>query len=355
MSLRDRLEALIAAEGPMTTADYMTLCLHHPEYGYYATRPRLGGEGGDFITAPMVSQMFGEMIGLWMVVVWRAMGRPASFRLVEVGPGEGVLMEDLLRAARLDPGFLVAADLWLVEPSPVLAARQKARLGDDAPAARWVETLDEVPRGAPLILVANEVLDCLPARQFVQLEGGWAERRVGVKPDGQLYFGLSPAPAGFAPPPGLEGAPGDLIELSPAQEAFGHAIGARVAADGGAALLIDYGRAAPEPGDTLQAIRDHKREDPLASPGEADLTVHADFPAVAAAAQIAGAVASEVLPQGELLRRLGIEARAEVLAAGQPERIAREIHRLTAPDQMGELFKALAIHTPGLAVPGFES
>jgi SAM-dependent MidA family methyltransferase len=304
----------------------------------------------------MVSQMFGEMIGLWMVVVWRAMGRPAPFRLVEVGPGEGVLMEDLLRAARLDPAFLVAADLWLVEPSPVLAARQKARLGDGAPTPQWAQTLDEVPRGAPMMLVANEVLDCLPARQFVRLEGGWAERRVGAKPDGQLYFGLSPAPAGFAPPPRLEDAsPGDLIELSPAQEGFGQAVGARVAADGGAALLIDYGRAAPEPGDTLQAIREHRREDPLASPGGADLTVHADFPAVAVAAQAAGAVASEILTQGEFLRRLGIEARAEVLAAGQPERIAREVHRLIAPDQMGELFKALAIHAPGLAVPGFES
>jgi SAM-dependent MidA family methyltransferase len=356
MSLRDRLEALIAANGPISTADYMTLCLHHPEFGYYATRPRLGGEGGDFITAPMASQMFGELIGLWAVAVWRSLGRPAPFRLVEIGPGEGVLMEDLLRAARLSPDFLAAADLWLVEPSPVLAARQQARLRDAEPAPRWASGLDDVPDGAPTIVIANEVLDCLPARQFVRLDHGWAERRVGVDLDGHLYFGLSPAPAGFAPPKGLEASPpGTLVELSPAQEGLGRVLGERVAADGGAALLIDYGRAAPEPGDTLQAIREHRREGPLDNPGEADLTVHADFPAVAAAARLAGAEASEILPQGELLCRLGIEARAATLAQAQPDRIARELHRLVAPDQMGELFKALAIHAPGLAIPGFES
>ena len=353
MSLKARLETLIAAAGPMSTADYMTLCLHDPEHGYYATRPRLGGEGGDFITAPMASQMFGELIGLWAVETWHSLGRPSPFRLVEIGPGEGVLMEDALRAARLAPDFIAAADLWLVEPSPPLAERQRARLGDDA---RWAKSLDEVPGGAPLILVANEVLDCLPVRQFVRLDHGWAERRVGVDFDDRLYFGLSPAPAGFAPPKGLEGAAsGVLVEISPAQEGLGQAIGERVVTDGGAALLIDYGRDAPEPGDTLQAIRGHVREGPLDNPGEADLTVHADFPSVAQAARLAGAAASEILPQGELLRRLGIEARAATLARSHPDRIARELHRLTAPDQMGELFKALAIHTPGLHIPGFQS
>ena len=356
MSLTTRLEALIAADGPMSTADYMSLCLHHPDYGYYATRPRLGGGGGDFITAPMASQMFGELIGLWAVETWERLGRPAPFRLVEVGPGEGVLMEDLLRAARLAPDFGAAADLWLVEPSAPLTERQRARLADATPRPEWAAGLEDVPGGAPMILIANEVLDCLPARQFVRLEGGWAERRIGVGAGGGLYFGLAPAPAGFAPPPGLEAAPpGALVEISPAQEAFGHAIGARIATDSGAALLIDYGRAVTEPGDTLQAIRAHVREDPLKHPGEADLTVHADFPAVATSARLAGAAASEILTQGDLLRRLGIEARAATLAKANPDRVGRELHRLTAPDQMGVLFKALAIHSPGLNVPGFES
>jgi len=350
MSLKARLEALIAAGGPITTAEYMDLCLHHPEHGYYATRPRLGGEGGDFITAPMASQMFGELIGLWAVETWDRLGRPSPFRLVEVGPGEGVLMEDALRAARLLPEFLDAADLWLVEPSRPLAARQRERLGD---APKWATNLADVPAGAPMILIANEVLDCLPVRQFVRLQDGWSERRVGVDPSGSLYFGLAPAPAGFTSP--LDVAPGALVEISPAQEAFGHALGARIAQDGGAALLIDYGRAAPEAGDTLQAIRGHVREGPLDNPGEADLTVHADFPAVAGAARSAGASVSGIVGQGELLRRLGIEARAAALSRGAPERVARELHRLTAPEQMGELFKALAIHSPGLQVPGFES
>ncbi|MEO6339337.1 MAG: SAM-dependent methyltransferase [Caulobacteraceae bacterium] len=358
MSLKARLEALIALNGPMSTADYMELCLHHPDFGYYATRPRLGGAGGDFITAPLVSQMFGELIGLWAVETWDRLGRPAPFRLVEVGPGDGTLMQDALRAARLVPEFIAAADLWLVEPSPPLAACQRDRLEGAAPTPKWAASLDAVPGGAPLILVANEVLDCLPARQFVRLDDGWAERRVGVDAGSRLYFGLAPVPAGFAPPAGLEASAGALVEISTAQEGFAHALGAQVVADGGAALLIDYGRSAPEAGDTLQAIRDHVREGPLDHPGEADLTVHADFPAVAAAARAAGAEVTPTITQGELLTRLGVEARAASLSRARPdraERIAREVHRLTADDQMGQLFKAVAIHSPGLSVPGFDA
>lgn len=354
MSLRGRLEALIAADGPITIADYMSACLHDPQFGYYATRPRLGAEG-DFITAPLISQMFGELIGVWAVEVWTRLGRPDPFRLIEVGPGDGALMSDLLRAARPAPEFLAAADLWLLEPSGPLRTFQAERLSGAG--ARWADRLEQVPGDAPVILVANEVLDCLPARQFVRTAAGWAERRVGLR-DGALAFGLSPAPPGFAPPTGLEHAPaGVVVEVSEAQQAFGRGLGERIGRDGGCALLIDYGRDRPEPGDTLQALHKHSKVDPLEAPGEADLTVHADFPAVAAAARETGAAVSAPATQQAFLRRLGVDHRAAALARARPDRadlIARQHARLTGPDQMGTLFKALTIHTPALRVPGFE-
>jgi SAM-dependent MidA family methyltransferase len=356
MSLRARLEAHIAAAGPMTAADYMDACLHDPDHGYYAVRPALGA-GGDFVTAPLVSQMFGELLGLWAVELWRAMGSPAPVRLVEMGPGDGTLMADMTRAAaRAAPAFPAAAEVWLVETSPPLRAVQAARL--EALGPRWAASLDEVPAGAPLILVANELLDCLPARQFVRTAEGWAERRVGLDADGALAFGLSPAPGGFSPPPGLEDAAlGALVEVSPAQERLGAAVGARIGRDGGAALFVDYGRDTPGPGDTLQALRRHRKEGPLDNPGEADLTVHADFPAVAAAARATGVEVTAIRGQGAFLQALGIRARAEALAAARPDKaelVARQLARLVDPDQMGTLFKAVAFHSPGLPAPGFE-
>lgn len=333
----------------MTVEAFMRLCLHDPEFGYYATRPALGAEG-DFITAPLVSQMFGELIGLWAVDVWTRLGQPAPFRLVEMGPGDGTLMADLMRAARVIPTFRAAAELWLVETSEPLRAVQRDRLAVHGP--RWAGSLAEIPAGTPMILIANELLDCLPARQFVRTEDGWAERRVGLDAAGELAFGLSPAPNGFAPPPGLETVePGALIEVSPAQEALGAEVGARVAADGGAALFIDYGRGQPEPGDTLQALHRHRKVDVLATAGEADLTVHADFPAFAAAARAAGAETSDILTQGEFLRALGIELRAGALMKARPDQaqtIARQLHRLIDPAEMGTLFKAVLTQGSGL-------
>jgi SAM-dependent MidA family methyltransferase len=355
MSLKARLARLIAEDGPITVETFMQLCLHDPDFGYYATRPRLG-EAGDFITAPSVSQMFGELIGLWAVDVWDKLGRPAPFRLIEMGPGDGTLMSDALRAARVVPDFLAVADLWLVETSEPLKRLQRARLGDGA---RWAGSLDEIASGAPIILIANELLDCLSARQFVRTEEGWAERRIGLGEDGALIFGLSPAPADFAPPLGLDAVPeGSLIEVSPAQMALGAQIGARVARDGGAALMIDYGRDNPGVGDTLQALKSHQKVSPLDAPGEADLTVHADFPAVAASARAAGAATCFIAGQGDFLRALGIELRAQTLMASTPAhaaRTARQLHRLTAPEEMGTLFKCLCIHTPGLQTAGFDT
>jgi SAM-dependent MidA family methyltransferase len=349
MTLERRLEALIAADGPMTVADYMAACLHHPEFGYYAARPRLGAEG-DFVTAPLVSQMFGELIGLWAAETWMRMGSPASFRLVEMGPGDGTLMSDVLRAGRAVPGFLDAADLWLVETSGPLRAAQRARLGE----VQWAETLAGVPGGAPLILIANELLDCLPARQFVRLEHGWAERRVGLGPAGGLAFGLAPPPNGFMP---SDAPPGSLLEWSEATAVLGAEVGRRIALDGGAALFIDYGRSEPGYGDTLQALIAHRKVSPLERPGEADLTVHADFPSFALAARKAGAEATPILEQGDFLRRLGIAERAAALAAARPDKadvIGRQLARLVEPDQMGSLFKVVAIVAEGLTVPGLE-
>ncbi|HLZ74127.1 class I SAM-dependent methyltransferase [Phenylobacterium sp.] len=349
MSLRDRLSALIAAGGPISVAQYMTACLHDPDFGYYAMRPAIG-ETGDFITAPMVSQMFGELIGVWAAASWELMGRPAELRLIELGPGDGTLMGDILKTVRHAEGFLEAADVWLVETSPPLRALQADGLGERV---RWAASLAEVPGGAPTILIANELLDCLPARQFVRTAIGWSEQVVGLDADGELAFGLTSTPAGALLP---DAQPGQVFEQSAPQAALGAQLGARIAADGGAALLIDYGRAEPGFGDTLQALRRHEKVDPLDRPGEADLTVHADFPAVMAAARAEG-VDAAILTQADFLARMGIGARAEALVRASPGRtgrIGRQLTRLIAADEMGELFKVCAIHSPGWTPPAFE-
>jgi SAM-dependent MidA family methyltransferase len=349
MSLRDRLQTLIARTGPISVAQYMTGCLYDPDFGYYATRPALGPEG-DFITAPLVSQMFGELIGVWAVAAWELMGRPKRLRLVEMGPGDGTLMSDLLRAVRVAPDFLAAADIWLVEVSGPLKAAQAERLGGGV---RWAARLEDVPGGAPLLLIANELLDCLPARQFVRTAAGWAEQVVGLDERGELAFGLAATPVADLLPDAPEGA---VFEQSAAQAALGVALGRRLAADGGAALLVDYGRSAHGFGDTLQALRRHEKVDPLACPGEADLTVHADFPEVMASARAEGAEAA-ILSQAMFLANMGIGARTEALLRARPDRSAtlgRQLHRLVGGDEMGELFKACCIHSPGWTPPAFE-
>jgi NADH dehydrogenase [ubiquinone] 1 alpha subcomplex assembly factor 7 len=354
MSLEQRLKAQIATDGPLTVAQYMTACLHDPQDGYYATRPALG-QDGDFLTAPLVSQMFGELLGLWAVEVWMQLGQPAKFLLVEAGPGDGTLMSDALRAARLAPAFLQAAHLHLIETSPPLIEAQRRRLSDGPLQPVWIGGLAALPAGAPVILLANELLDCLPPRQFVRTMRGWGERMVGLDAQGELAFGLASRPLDRVLP---DAEPGEVLELSAAQEAFGAELGAILAREGGVALLIDYGRDAPGTGDTLQALKGHRMLPVLDSPGHADLTVHADFPAVAAAARGAGAAAGPILTQGEFLTRLGIGQRAAALMRARPDRadtVQRQLARLIGPDQMGTLFKALALHAPaGPVPPGFE-
>jgi NADH dehydrogenase [ubiquinone] 1 alpha subcomplex assembly factor 7 len=354
VTLLDHLKGLIAREGPLSIARYMEICLHDPQHGYYAARPRLG-EGGDFITAPLVSQMFGELLGLWAAEIWTRLGRPAQVRLVELGPGHGVMMSDALRGARLVPGFLEACEVWLVETSAPLRQRQAETLAASTN-LHWTACLADVPAGAPMVILANEFLDCLPIRQGVRTPSGWRERRVALGADGRLTF--TPAEP-IAAPPGLADEPvGSTVEWSDALRDLGSAVGALMARAGGAALFIDYGRDRPGPGDTLQALRGHRKEPPLASPGHADLTAHVDFPSFLAAAGRAGAAVGPILNQGAFLSSLGIEARAAVLATSRPGRAAtieRQLERLISPDQMGDLFKVALVCQPGLTAPGFEA
>lgn len=351
MSLAERIAARIRSAGPVSVAEFMHLCLHDPRDGYYAVRPAIRADG-DFITAPQVSQMFGELIGLWMVETWRQMGRPDPVRLVELGPGDGTLMEDLLRAARVDAGFGAAASVHLVEPSAPLRALQSKRLGA---AVQHLDRLADLPPGAPVLAVANEVLDCLPTRQWERRDGAWLERRIGLEGD-KLVFGLSPAPGLTAAP--RDAPDGAVFEQSPAQEALGSELGALIAREGGAALLIDYGRAVPGLGDTLQAVSRHRRTAPLERPGEVDLTVHADFPSVLAAARREGVETAGPATQGDFLRAMGLQDRAAALARARPDqaaRIGRQVERLSGDGQMGDLFLAAALHSPGLRPPGLGS
>jgi len=342
-SLDGRLKRMIAQDGPLSQAEYMAICLHDPKDGYYATRPGLGATG-DFITAPEISQMFGELIGLWALQVWRALGGPSRVVLAELGPGSGALASDLMRAARLDPDFLQAVELWLVEASPVLRQRQSQRLSAHGPS--FAAGIEGLPTDAPLIVVGNEFLDCFGARAFVRKGGAWAERRIGLCEDGRLAFGLAPPPSGFEGP---DDAPeGAVFEISPAQTAIAATIGQRLAAQGGAGLFIDYGRAAPDFGDTFQALRGHRRVDPLETPGEADLTVHVDFPGVAEAMRAAGVEVAPLVTQGDWLAALGLHQRAEALARARPDladTLRRQVARLTDKGEMGDLFKVLAAYS----------
>lgn len=348
MSLGDLIRRRIALGGPMPVAEYMALCLGHPEHGYYMTRDPLGA-AGDFVTAPEVSQMFGELLGLALARAWTALGAPAPFCLAEAGPGRGTLMVDILRATARVPGFRAGLRLHLVETSPALRAVQAERLAAAGPV--WVESLDSLP-SLPLLLVANEFLDALPVRQFVATPRGWRERVVGLQ-DGALAFGLAAGPApDFGPAP-----PGTVREWSPLREAAAAAIGRHLATHGGFALLVDYGDWEGT-GDTLQALKAHAFADPLAEPGATDLTTHVVFADIARAAQAAGAQVLGFAAQGTVLGRLGIAARAAALSESSPDRagvIARQLTRLTDPSEMGRLFKFLALGSPSLAqAPGFQ-
>ena len=350
--LAERLARRIAATGPIPLADYMAECLLDPLNGYYATRDPLGS-AGDFITAPEISQMFGECLGLALAQAWLDQGAPAPVVLAELGPGRGTLMADVLRAARAVPAFRAALSVHLVEASPVLRARQRAALsGVDV---TWHDGVDTLPPG-PLFLLANEFFDALPIRQFVRDGDGWRERMVGLAAADTLTLGLSPpAPVAALGHRLADTAPGDIVEICPQAAPIMAVIGGRIAAHGGAALIVDYGGWRSR-GDTFQAMRGHAFADPLAEPGLADLTAPVDFEALAQAA--APALAAPLATQGAFLERLGITARAQRLARGMRDP-ALQAHiaahrRLTHPDEMGTVFKVLGLHPAGHpAPPGF--
>jgi len=339
----------IAATGPITLADYMAECLLHPEHGYYTTRDPLG-RAGDFTTAPEISQMFGELIGLMLAQSWQDQGAPAPFVLAEPGPGRGTLMADIWRATRGVPGFHAAARLHLVEASPTLRGAQRRALGGVA--VSWCDRVEDLPGDLPLWLIANEFFDALPIRQFRRDPAGWREVVVGLSGD-RLVAGLTvPAPLAALAHRLADTAPGEVVEICPAAAPVMAAIDRRIARHGGAAVIVDYGGWHSR-GDTFQAVAGHAPADPFAAPGTADLTAHVDFAALAAAAP--GLTRSELTPQGVLLDRLGIAARAARLAAGMDE-AARRIHaaayrRLTDPAEMGSLFQALALVAPGAPLP----
>lgn len=340
----------IAADGPMRLSDYMAECLLHPSHGYYATRDPFG-TAGDFTTAPEISQMFGELLGLCLAQCWLDQGAPAPFALAEIGPGRGTLMADMLRAIRAVPGMAAAARVHLVEASPRLRARQAGALAGHAP--EWHDRVEDLP-DLPLFLVANEFFDALPIRQFERRGAGWAERMVGLR-DGRLAPGLGPV----TPYPALahrlaDTREGEVVETCPAAEGIAAEIGRRVAARGGAALVVDYG-GWHSLGDTFQAVKGHAPADPFADPGEADLTAHVDFEPLARAFAASGAAVSALVPQGVFLERLGIAARAEALARGlSGAALAAHIaahRRLTHPGEMGQLFKVLSACPKGKAPP----
>ncbi len=353
------LAARIREKGPLTVADYMTAALIEPGAGYYMTGDPFGVEG-DFVTAPEVSQIFGELIGLWCAQCWQSMGSPKEINLVELGPGRGTLMADALRAASVLPAFRDAIAIHLVEASPSLMARQRETLSQHE--VRWHRDLSSLP-DAPMIVVANEFFDALPVRQFERIGHEWRERLVTLSP---LTTPNAPAftftcgamtdESLFLIPSDRHDAPdGTLLEVSPAMEAAAGDLAGRLARDGGIALIIDYGRATREAGWSLQALRQHKRHEPLVSPGQADLTVHVEFPTIAGAARMAGARVWGPVTQATFLNALGVRERAEALSAEatEPQRDAIEtgVKRLTAPEEMGELFKVLAFGHPDLPSP----
>jgi NADH dehydrogenase [ubiquinone] 1 alpha subcomplex assembly factor 7 len=344
----------IALTGPITVADFMAEALGHPVHGYYRRAAAIGG-AGDFITAPEISQMFGELAGAWLADRWLAMGRPSPVRLVELGPGRGVLLQDALRATRGVPGFHAALDLHLVETNATLRTEQAGRLSAFHP--HWHERLDAVPDG-PLLLVANEFFDALPVRQFHKTAGGWRERMVGLGPGDTLTFALTPGVTPFAPLLPADAADGAEAELCEPARAVAAEIGSRIARHGGWALIVDYGYDRGH-GASLQAVRGHRGAGILDRPGETDLSAHVDFAALAEAATGAGARSFGPVGQGAFLSALGVVQRAGTLKAratpAQRQAIDAALGRLIDDGQMGTLFRVLAVGDGRSARPaGFD-
>ena len=357
-ALKQILKESIAHDGPMALDTFMAVCLSHSRHGYYMTRDPFGVKG-DFVTAPEISQMFGELLGLWAAETWMMLGAPEKIRLIELGPGRGTLMADALRAARISNEFSSALEVHLVETSPVLREVQERTLAQVNVPVSWHKSLDDVPEG-PAIILANEFFDCLPVRHYVKASGQWHQRLVGLDAQGELSFGLAPDAETLLT---MDAPDGAVLELSPASQLMMTHVAARIAKGQAAALIIDYGHGETGYGETLQALRAHQSVAPLECPGEADLTAHVDFAALTRAAQAAGADVFGPVSQGELLMRLGIAQRAEALKKRATEEQAQAIdlalarlvtERVGSAPGMGKLFKAIAVAPRGAPVlPGF--
>lgn len=358
--IETEIRRLISVAGPMPVGKFMSLCLSHPQHGYYVTQDPFGA-AGDFTTAPEISQIFGELIGLWSLSVWRMMGAPENVRLVELGPGRGTLMKDALRALRVAPDFRTAISLHLVEVSPVLETIQRDTLESQDVPVMWHPSFAEVPDG-PMIVIANEFIDALPVYQAVKQPDGWHERVVGLDSAGHFAFGVSPDRIPhfdrILPSQLRDAAPGSIYEWRP--DAIAYDIARRVRHQG-AALIIDYGHSQSGVGDTLQAIGRHQFANPLQAPGRVDVTAHVDFQAFGRAAESMNASVQGPITQGEFLRRVGIDVRAQALKSSASVQQAADIEsavvRLTqtGPTGMGELFKVMAIADPKLGkLPAFD-
>jgi NADH dehydrogenase [ubiquinone] 1 alpha subcomplex assembly factor 7 len=357
--LEKEIRRLIAVGGPMPIARYMSLCLTHPDYGYYVTRDPFGAQG-DFTTAPEISQIFGELLGLWALSVWRMLDQPEKINLIELGPGRGTMMRDALRAAKVLPKFREALSVHMVEISPALERLQRDNLGEIEAPVSWHRNLLDVPEG-PSIILANEFIDALPVHQVVKQSDGWHERVIGLNANGDFALGLAPDPLTqfdrFMPKKIKEAPVGAIFEWR--NDLYAFDIGRRVR-DQGAALIIDYGHVESDIGETLQAVSDHDFADPLLAPGTADITAHVDFEMFGRAASAIGASVQGPVTQARFLRDLGIEPRAAALQKNatpeQAEAITSGAARLTEGGStgMGELFKVMAICDPKLgALPGF--
>jgi NADH dehydrogenase [ubiquinone] 1 alpha subcomplex assembly factor 7 len=348
----------VRAEGPLTLAAYMAMALHDPVGGYYARRHLIGARG-DFTTAPEISQIFGELIGLWCAELWSRIGRPDPVILAELGPGRGVLISDFLRAADTVPEFRRALWLHLIESSPVLRAEQELRLRQARPV--WKTRIEDVPDG-PMLLIANEFLDALPVRQLVRGNTHWSERMVALDSEDRLVFvdgPESPAATLMVPVALRHCAPGTIAEICPAALALASGLANRLARQPGAALLIDYGYFPSAPGPTLRAVQRHHPISPLTAPGTADMSAHVDFAAFADTAQASGAEAYGPVSQRQFLASLGVELRLAALSAratpSQQRALESGVRRLLDSGRMGHLFKVLALTSPGLPTPaGFE-